>query len=162
MGDKGFAPSANVDQTRDNISKWRREHPRGPLPTELWASAIVVADGMGVYEAARALGVSYGALMARVKNGNGSKGSRGRTRRAAGRADSRRHVDARGTKALVVPASKTESFVEVCGAPFLGASMTTTVVEVTGGDGVRATVRLGERDRINLPEVLDALLRRRP
>lgn len=56
-----------VEALRERIARVRAgSHARGRLPGELWAAATAVAERMGPYAAARALGVSYPSLRARM------------------------------------------------------------------------------------------------
>ena len=53
---------------RRRLARWRqtRPHPRAPIPAAVWAAAVVLARQHGLYQTARALPISYGALKAHV------------------------------------------------------------------------------------------------
>lgn len=53
---------------RRRLARWRqtRPHQRAPIPAAVWAAAVVLARQHGLYQTARALPISYGALKAHV------------------------------------------------------------------------------------------------
>jgi len=53
---------------RRRLARWRqtRPHQRAPFPEAVWAAAVAVARQHGLYQTARALPISYGALKAHV------------------------------------------------------------------------------------------------
>jgi hypothetical protein len=54
---------------RRRLERWRqtRPHQRAAIPAAVWAAAVVVAREHGLYQTARALPISYGALKAHVE-----------------------------------------------------------------------------------------------
>jgi len=66
------APSPNptpLEKTRDRIDQWRktRRFANTPMPTTLWCAAVAAAQQHGLYPAARALRIDYGALKTHVE-----------------------------------------------------------------------------------------------
>ncbi len=57
------AAEVSVDGLRARIEAWRRRRTkRGPMPEELWAGAVLLAQRGSVYRTARALGLNYATL----------------------------------------------------------------------------------------------------
>jgi len=58
-----------IHGVRRRLARWRqtRPHPRAPIPAAVWAAAVRLARQHGVYQTARALPISYGALKAQVE-----------------------------------------------------------------------------------------------
>jgi hypothetical protein len=54
---------------RGRFDRWRRTraHARSPIPSALWADAVVLARQQGLYRTARALHLDYGGLKAHVE-----------------------------------------------------------------------------------------------
>ena len=49
------------------LAEWRKSHPRrSPLPEEIWAEAVALAQRHGLYRIARALPIDYANLRQRV------------------------------------------------------------------------------------------------
>ena len=57
-----------LETVRRRLDRWRRRRPhaRAPLPPRLWAAAVALVPGHGLYATARALGISYGTLKQHV------------------------------------------------------------------------------------------------
>ena len=58
-----------IRRVRRRLARWRqtRPHARAPIPAAVWAAAVAVARHHGLYQTARALPISYGALKAHVE-----------------------------------------------------------------------------------------------
>jgi hypothetical protein len=69
----------DLGRVRRRLDRWRqtRAHPRSPIPTVLWASAVAVARQEGLYRTARALHLDYGGLKTHVEaaDGDGGRGA---------------------------------------------------------------------------------------
>jgi hypothetical protein len=119
-------PDVHIDPVREQIQHWRRTRTkRSPMPEPLWRLAVGLSRKHGVYATAQALRLSYGSL---------------RTRAEAAGAGSRKGNE-RGR-------SRT-TFVELGATPMpVGVASSGPVLEVTGPQGQRLTVRLrgGELD----------------
>lgn len=64
----GETTSREIQRVRGEIVAWRRaRYHRAPLPAQLWADAVAVAQGIGVNRARVALGLSYGGLQSHVE-----------------------------------------------------------------------------------------------
>jgi len=61
---QALSKSISVDDTRRRIERWRetRSHRHAPMPAVLWDAAVSAARQHGLYRAARAVRVDYGAL----------------------------------------------------------------------------------------------------
>lgn len=61
-----------IHSVRRRLAHWRqtRPHRRAPIPAAVWAAAVRLARQHGVYQTARALPISYGALKAHVERAN--------------------------------------------------------------------------------------------
>ena len=119
-------PDVHINPLRQQIERWRRTRTkRSPMPEPLWREAVGLARKHGVYATAQALRLSYDSL---------------RTRAEAAGAGHRRGNE-RGR-------SRT-TFVELEATPMpVGVVSSGPIVEVTGPQGQRLTVRLrgGELD----------------
>lgn len=103
-----------LERARIRIERWRSARPRGTrMPPQLWSEAVALARVCGTYAVARAVRVDYGALRRRLE--------------AAGPGS--REQKTRGNE-----------FVELKGA--LLAATAGPVVEWSGADGTRLTIRL--------------------
>ena len=62
-----------IHGVRRQLARWRqtRPHPRAPIPSAVWAAAVVLARQHGVSPMARALPIDYGALKAHVARADG-------------------------------------------------------------------------------------------
>ena len=60
--------TSRIHRVRRRLERWRqtRPHQRAPIPAAVWAAAVVLARQHGLYQTARALPISYGALKAHV------------------------------------------------------------------------------------------------
>jgi hypothetical protein len=56
--------SLAIAPVRRRLERWRqtRAYVRAPIPKDIWAAAVALARQQGVYQTARALPISYGAL----------------------------------------------------------------------------------------------------
>jgi hypothetical protein len=122
----GAARTARMEQVRQRIEHWREtREKRGRMPERLWAAAVALARKHGVYATAQGLRVNYDSLRARV-------GVRRPKRRA--------------------PKARGAAFVELGPAlPLEPASPTGPVVELTGTDGQKLTLRLAGTEEVDLP-----------
>ena len=126
---------AGVRKARDESAWWRRRRvKRSPMPAPLWEAAVSLARTGGTYATARALGVDYGSLARRV---------------AAVQAG--RHESAASARA----------FVELGGAPFLGAPAPSAVVELCATDGARLVIQLGPSCPLDVVELVQRFRERR-
>ena len=123
------ARSARMDEVSRRIQDWRRtREKRSRMPEPLWDSAVALAREYGLYATAQGLRVSYGSLKTRV----------------TAAASQRRH-------------SRTSSarFVELGPAVAVGAEQgAAAVVELTGRDGQKLTLRLASGSELDLPALL--------
>jgi hypothetical protein len=122
-----------METMRRRIARWRRTQPAyARMPDELWAAAVALARVDGAYAVARDLGVNYGALKRRVD------------RSAAPRAE-----------------RSAPRFVELNGAEVFGArEPADSVVELSGADGAKLTVRLRNGEPLDVVALAGAFLRR--
>ena len=119
---------ARVKKVREQIALWRRTRGKGsPMPAKLWEAAVSLARSEGTYSTARALGIDYGSLARRVAEVRGG----GEESAASGPA-----------------------FVEVRGAPFLGAPAPSAVVEMSDPQGVQLVIRLGPSSALDVAELV--------
>ena len=118
---------------RGRVERWRVSRQKGSaMPGELWESAAALAEEHGVYAVSRELRLSYESL-----------------RRRAGQAGGRGRGDETGR----------DGFVEVRAGQLLGSfSAAGAVVEVWDGGGARLSVRLGERDGVDVVGLVGAFL----
>jgi len=59
---------AGLETVRQRLEDWRRTRKGGePIPEELWAAAVELAQQQGLNPTARALGLNYAALKRRVE-----------------------------------------------------------------------------------------------
>ena len=64
----GETTSSEIQRLRGEIEAWRRtRHDRAPLPAELWAESVTIAQRIGVNRARVALGLSYCGLQSHVE-----------------------------------------------------------------------------------------------
>ena len=124
---------ARVRKVRDQIALWRRTRgKRWPMPAKLWDEAVSLARTEGTYAMARALRVDYGSLARRVAEARGGgDGS----------------------------AASARAFVPLSGAPFLAPAG--PVVEMSDGDGVRLTIRLGTGSPLDVAGLVQRFRERR-
>jgi len=61
-----------IQGVRRRLERWRqtRPHQRAPFPKRVWAAAVMLAREHGLYQTARALRISYGALKEHVERAN--------------------------------------------------------------------------------------------
>jgi hypothetical protein len=123
-------PDVRIDPLRQQIEHWRRTRTkRSPMPEPLWRRAVGLAREHGVYATAQALRLSYESL---------------RTRAEAAGAGPRRGKKRGRSRTM---------FVELGATPMpVGVVSNGPIVEVTGPQGQRLTVRLrgGELDMAEL------------
>jgi hypothetical protein len=122
----GAARTARMEQVRQRIEHWRETRARrGRMPERLWEAAVALAREHGVYATSRGLRLNYDSLRARVR----------------GRRPQRRSSKPREA-----------AFVELGPALPLGpVSPAGPVVELTGADGQKLTLRLAGPDELDLP-----------
>ena len=132
MGDRSMsrktrrARTARMEQVSRRIEHWRETRTkRGRMPQRLWEAAVALAGEHGVYATSQGLRVNYDSLRARV----------------GGQRPKRRSGKGRGA-----------AFVELGPALPLGpVSPTGPVVELTGTDGQKLTLRLAGPGELDLP-----------
>lgn len=57
-----------LEELRVRVTRWRRTRAKqGPMPAELWESAVELADEHGVYSVSKAAGLDYGSLRSRLE-----------------------------------------------------------------------------------------------
>jgi len=112
------------------IDDWRSTRARvGPMPKDLWASAVEQAERYGVGAVARTLGLGHSSLGKRMLE-------RARLCGGVGKRE-----DALGAPCRLNDSVRRTSFVEMSGVS--GGSCVETTVELSGRDGARMTLRLG-------------------
>ena len=118
--------TARMEQVRQRIEHWRETRARrGRMPERLWEAAVALAGEHGVYATSQGLRVNYDSLRVRVQ------GQRPKRRSAKGRG---------------------AAFVELDPALPLGpVSPAGPVVELTGADGQKLTLRLTGPGDLDLP-----------
>jgi hypothetical protein len=132
MGHGTVARSARIEPVRRRIEHWRRvRERRSPMPAPLWAAAVALAAEHGIYPIARALRLNYETLKARVR------------RRADGE-----HTGVRAAR-----------FVEVDGAPLMGAPSAGSVIELSGADGAKLVIRLTGSEALDVLGLAEAFWR---
>lgn len=124
--------TARMEQVGRRIEHWRETRAkRGRMPERLWEAAVALAREHGVYATSQGLRLNYDSLRARVRE----------------RRPQRRSPKARGA-----------AFVELGPALPLGpASPAGPVVELTGADGQKLTLRLAGPGDLDLPELVSEL-----
>jgi hypothetical protein len=131
----GGEQPARVRKVRERIALWRgTREKRTAMPAGLWAEAVALARREGTYATADALGVNFESLARRVAEA-----------RAGAQGD----------------AAQASAFVELSGAQLLGAAAAVgPVVEISGGDGMRLTIRLGVDTPLDVVGVVQGFCRR--
>jgi hypothetical protein len=124
--------SSNVVAVRARIEHWRKTRgKRGPMPEELWASAVSLVPEHGLYRISFDLKLSYESLRVRMA-------------RAASRSEE--------------PPARRDGFVEVEAAQLVAvAPCSSAVVELSRADGARVVLRLsgsGPVDLVGLAKIL--------
>ena len=104
------------------------------MPAELWEEAVSLARTEGIYAVARALRVDCGSLARRVAEAPAG--------RDAG-------------------ASRAPAFVELGGAPLLGAPAPSAIVELCAADGMRLVIQLGPSCPLDVAELVQRFRERR-
>lgn len=116
---------------REDVEIWRLTRAkRSPMPEDLWRRAAKLARRLGVWSVAHAAGLSYESLKRRVEDGGSG-------------------ADAR------------PSFVEMRGADLLASSADTgPVVELSGADGMRMTIRMASGSQVDPAALVEVFLGR--
>lgn len=123
--------SRQLQDLRWRIEQWRATRQKlGPMPAALWEEATSLARRHGVSPVARALGVGYEALRERVQAGD--------------------------TGARSTPTSS--GFVEVSAASLMAPS-TGAIIELVSGSGARLTIKLPDRNALDLAAVVESFWR---
>lgn len=122
------ARSARMDEVSRRIQQWRQtREKRSRMPEPLWDSAVALAREYGLYATAQGLRVSYGSLKTRMT----------------------------AASQLRRPGAPTTRFVELGpAAPFGAEQGAAAVVELTGRDGQKLTLRLVSANELDLPALL--------
>lgn len=120
----------DVIALRERVEEWRRTRPCfGPMPAELWAEAVSVAQRRGLYLTARAASLDYGNLSRRL---------------AVAEAGSPAQAEA-------------VAFVEWSGAEILGTRPGAGVeIEMTDREGRRMTLRAPSGESFGIAAVVSA------
>ena len=65
---RGVVATARLSTLQQRVDEWRqhREGGRSPVPEELWAEAVVVAQSEGVYRTSKVLRLGYASLKERL------------------------------------------------------------------------------------------------
>jgi hypothetical protein len=67
MAQQAVAIPEDIAEARGRLEEWRGAHrKREPLPEELWALAVSLAQQHNIHRVARALGLDYGTLKRRM------------------------------------------------------------------------------------------------
>ena len=127
---------ARVESVRRRIEHWRETRAkRTHMPQTLWDAAVSLAQQHGLWVISQELRVNYENLKDRL---------------------------VRSSRRTAEPAAA-PAFVELDAAPLIGpVGRAGAVVELTGADGARLTIRLGERDDLDLGALADGFWRRQP
>jgi hypothetical protein len=74
---KVLLPEEDLGPVRAHLITWRssRACVRAPIPAEVWAGAVALAEKHGICPVARALGLDYGALKSRVGRSEAGPGT---------------------------------------------------------------------------------------
>jgi len=103
-----------LEKIRTSIDIWRWTRPkRSPMPEELWAPAVQLAERLGVWRVTRELGLSYESLKRRVEEKTSRKKA------------PMEFVEVRGADVMAE------------------ATSDGTVIELSASDGTRLVVRMG-------------------
>jgi hypothetical protein len=139
-------PDGAIAELRTRIDGWRRTRSkRNAMPKELWADAVSLCDGRGLYAVARGLGISYDRLKMRTLEAE--------LARQAGTAVP--VEDAHATEVAVA------SFVELSAAQLFSASanhMAGTEVELARPDGARMTIRMAVGQTVDVRQLSQTFL----
>jgi len=137
-----IAPSVPDDlkSLRTQIEHWRATRQKqGPMPADLWSTAVSFARVRGTYPVSRALRIDYSSLRVRLAESRGS------------------------TTPADLPPQASE-FVELAAPPLLAGSAGTTGsmgLELLDADGSRMRLRLSGADGLDVSGIVSAF-RRRP
>jgi hypothetical protein len=125
---------AGMEGMRQRIRRWRSEHAAYTrMPEDLWDGAVALARVDGAYAVARDFGVRYETLKRRVEESL-----------AGGRAQ-----------------GMTTGFVELDASEvFDEGGRAGTVVELSGADGTKLTVRLACGEKLDVAALTGTFLRR--
>ena len=137
MAIRGSIPE-EITQLRERVEGWRRSRRgHGPMPAALWTAAVTVARKCGLYKTARGVGLDYGSLAKRMKDGPSAEEVKG--------------------------LAKVE-FVELSGTELLGwgAQPAGAVVEISDTSGRRVTIQLGGTEPVDVVGVVAAFFGSRP
>jgi hypothetical protein len=131
----GSTLPASVSRVRLRVERWREQGVnRWRMPEELWEAAVSLAQTHGVSPIARALHLDYGSLRKRMERGSGcGSGDPGSATRFV-------EID---------PLHLVRGLAESSGA----------VVELSDVEGTKLVVRLGERESLDVPGLIEAFRR---
>ncbi len=142
---------AEMRQVAKEITAWRAERVgMGPMPTDLWRSAVAFADEFGITPTSRWLAVDYGSLKKkceqacdeRLRAAAESKGKPAASDKSVAAADSVQFVELAGVQ-LSAPAASVE-----------------TTVELSRPDGTAMTVRFPAGTPVDVAALIEGFLRR--
>ena len=130
----------DLQSLRAQIEHWRETRQKqGPMPADLWSTAVSLARERGIYPVSRALSIDYSSLRVRLAESRGSTAP----------AD----VTAQGSEFVELSPSPAQSGSGV-GIPGMG-------LELLDADGSRMSLRLSGLDGLDVPGIVSAF-RRRP
>ncbi|MBM3271220.1 MAG: hypothetical protein FJZ01_26605 [Candidatus Sericytochromatia bacterium] len=115
---------------RERVEEWRRTRPCfGPMPADLWAEAVSVAQKRGLYVTARSASLDYGGLARRLAV----------------------------AEAATPPQPEAVAFVEWSGADILGSRPGAGVeIEMSDRDGRRMTLRAPSGESFGIAAIVSA------
>ena len=121
----------SLSQLRAAVERWRGTREKlGPMPPELWSTAVDLAAKHGIAPVARIAGLDYGSLKKRLDP---------------------------SSESAVAAVAKPMRFVELDAKQFTQAHESTgPVVEFSEPDGRRLVIRLPGREPLDLPALLES------
>ena len=130
---------SRVEQLRRRIEHWRKTRKkRAPMPDDLWAASVELAQEYGINPIARGLRLSYDSLKSHVATAP------------------------KPTPKRRAPAPMANGFVELNPTSLVGTPMLTgPVVELSANDGAKLIIRLLEHNAIDVVGLTNAFLNRR-
>jgi hypothetical protein len=137
------AAQHKLDEVQREVGQWRQTRPRSKeMPKELWESATLLAQMLGVNTVVRRLGLNYSALKQRVAPG-GSESRRGKREEGS-------------------PRANRKGFIELSKVPLLGIPPNDeAVVEVMAKDGARLSIKLKAGNHLDVTALVRAFQERR-
>jgi hypothetical protein len=153
--DKVQEPLEGIDEVQGRLAQWRQGRvPGQPMPQELWAEAVALAERHGVYAVARSLGLEFAKLKRLLEERSAPRLEANERGPKAGR--SRR-------RCVSVQQVEASGFVEVEASGLFGQNahgVDSAVVELFAADGARMRISLSGRAALDLPGLVSAFARR--